>query len=353
MKHLISKSSSLIAYCLLLLLIVFAFIKFPIDDFYKDVSNLYTFLYLSSAALGLVAIDYFLDYCCWYWVVRQLKIPLNVKQSFPLFCSASAAGTLPFVMGTMVRPFLLSNMKRCPFSKGIILEGIDKIIDILGVVTLLGAIALFHQSVVAGVVFFLFNVIALPFFLLFGLKLFNKVSLTKESKVNPGTFFRLVNRFVNNFNEIVPDLEKLVRSRVLNVFIASKAFGWILNGTALYLLLQIAPIDLELPAVIFQATTLEVIGHASGFPGGIGIIEGALGGALLFYKLPKQFLVPVIGMYRITNFWFWIIPGFFSYSYFMKISGRKVKKEEKELNDGAGYPDAVSTSTVAISCDIE
>jgi len=108
---------------------------------------------------------------------------------------------------------------------------------------------------------------------------------------------------------IIRDLAVIMRPVTLIPLLLVGALGWILEGTAFWLLLDWLKIELSLAAAVAIFLIAILAGALSGLPGGFGGMESTAVALMVLQSIPAESAVVAVVIIRITTLWFAVLLG--------------------------------------------
>ena len=265
---------------------------------------------LLCGALALQAVDISFDSFLWLLILREFDIRLDKKIAPLVFVSGYAGLLLPLQLGRFIRSETIARLRLGHLGDAARGELVFFSLTAVAAVAVLAGVAVYAvcpwaapiaSCVVIGVALFSAD------------RVFRLLSKT-PLKLPPG-FWR--------------------RGRLFAVaFLAM--FGWLINGTLLYLVAHDLPGDVKLWQALFVGPANLVLGSSTGLPGGIGAVEGLLGVSLTLLHVPSNHLALAVGAFRLVTFWAWIPVGWAAFSLVNRLAARKRPAEAKESEAGHG-----------------
>lgn len=227
------------------------------------------------------------DICtdCFIWtrILRQHGIRLGFRRSVSLFLTGYAGQLMPVQLGRFFRATELSRM-----------YGVSLAMSTKAELTLLGFVVLSSVSMFLGALVFSWS--PLPGILL-------PVLL-----IPAGLFVAewVVPRIPRMPIQWEPGYWRRPSTIVLGLL---SSFGWLYNGTILFLIFREVAGALHLHQTVMIVTSNLFVGVCTGLPGGLGITETYIGAMMYWLSTPPEHLVIAVAAFRIITFWSWIPVG--------------------------------------------
>lgn len=262
-----------------------------------------TDLQILMAALGLSLVNYVVRWSKWHIYLQRLEIDVPVVESVVVFVAGFVMSITPGKVGEVLKSALLKQSRGVSIARSAPVVLAERVTDLFGLVV----IAAF------GVAFFDFGRIALvvvaaglvvgtvilqqPRWVARCLDIFERMPL--GAKLRP------------RLDEAYASMRELLRLPVLSLTIALSTIGWGMEATAFYLIVvEYGGLGtLHLVAFLFATTT--ILGAVSFLPGGLGVTEGSMIGALLLFGVfvAEADAAAATYLIRATTLWFGVALG--------------------------------------------
>lgn len=264
---------------------------------------------LLCGALVLQGVDISFDSFLWLLILREFGIRVDKKIAPLVFMSGYAGLLLPLQLGRFIRSELITRLRFGDLGNAV-----------RGELVFLSLTAVAAAAVLASVTTYAVYPWATPIApcVVIGVALFSADRL-----------FRLLSRTPLN---LPPGFWRRRRIFVI-AFLAM--FGWLVNGTLLYLVVYDLPGDVKLWQALFVGPANLVLGSSTGLPGGIGAVEGLLGVSLTLLHVPSNHLALAVAAFRLVTFWAWIPVGWAAFSLVNRLAART---RGAEANEERGRP---------------
>lgn len=263
-----------------------------------------------GCALLLQACDISFDCILWMWILSHLGIRPGKAKGALIFLAGYAGLLLPVQLGRFLRSEEISRLGMGPFGDAakaelilLFLSGVGALAVLAGVITYVVFPLATPLAVLAVIATFLFA--ADRIFLL----------LAKTPvRLPPGYWWR---------------------KRTFAIALLAMV-GWLLNGASLYFVVRDLPGDIRLWQTLVMAPSNMLLGASTGLPGGIGAVEGILGGALAWLEVPASHLALAVGAFRLVTFWLWIPVGWAAFTLVSRLpsKGDPPGEDNQGLSDG-------------------
>lgn len=256
------------------------------------------------AVLLLASLDLSLEGIAWIWVYCVLGLDARGGRGACAFLAGRAGLLLPAQLGRLIRPDVMARLGGGGLTEAVKAEAVVLVLDIAAVFALL-----------AGLVALLVSPWSAPLAV---------IAVIGLLWTFPGLLRKLSGaRF---------DLGHYPwRSWHTLVVVALHMVGWVVHGSALYLLIRDLPGNATLLQTVISTTGSAFLGAGSGLPGGIGATEGLLGVSLSLLNVPAAHLAMAIGGFRLLTFWIWIPVGWMT----LLVAKRWQSRLERAGEDGA------------------
>lgn len=239
--------------------------------------------HILGLAVFLHACDILTDSLLWMFILRQLGLKLNVRNTMVLYMTGYAGLLLPIQLGRFARAAECSRVHSGTFSRFAAAEIVLMYFSALSAIAVFVGAALYPWAGVLSVPAALLLVIT-------GLLITGKFAFLAPHlpKVLPQNYWTQPTTFLLAFGAVA---------------------GWILNGTVLYLVFWGLPDSFRPWMTILMVTSNLFVGVISGLPGGLGITETYLGAMMYWLRTPPEHLIIAVFAFRICTFWIWIPFG--------------------------------------------
>ncbi len=234
-------------------------------------------------AYGLSLCDLFLDSLIWTLLLRDFGVRPPVVARTLVYMSGYAGLFMPFQSGRLLRSDGLVRLGYAPFGQAARGEAALLFVSLVAAAAALsGAFTFLAFPLVAPLVSLLVIAVAL----LMADRVFVLLSSTPVNM--PPGYWRRPRTF----------------------FLACLGMGgWLLNGTILFLVVRDLSPGITLNQTLLIGPANQLLGQATGLPGGIGAVEGLLGLSLKFVQVPSDHLVLAVAAFRLITFWTWLGVG--------------------------------------------
>lgn len=309
----IERSARPFAFAVLAAVTVYGVYQFARGDMASALDYWRGKLWLLPLVTLLAAFDIVFEGGAWMWVSARFGVRAADLGGLTA-CVASRAGLLlPAQLGRLIRPDAMARMGRAPLDRCLKVEAVTFALDVLSVVALLVGIAAGRVHPLVGVAAGA-GVVAVALGLGHGL-----------ADLVSGTRLELPRGFWWSW--------RTVGAVVLEMG------GWVVHGLALWLLIRGLSDSVTPGAAVFFSAASSVLGVGTGLPGGVGAIEGLLGAALAWMKVPPEHLAFAVGGFRAASFWVWVPIGWLALLRLRRFSHPPARAgDSKELTPSAEGP---------------
>jgi uncharacterized protein (TIRG00374 family) len=252
----------------------------------------------------------------WRVVLREAKVAPEPYASWAslrnileiLFISWFANGVLPARLGDVYRCYLFEKDSGVPFSVllgTVVAERIADLLVLFLMLFLFGALALgFRIPEELQGAFWVALVVGLALVLLV-------VSIGVSKRLAQWLIPARLWEKISHFRE---GALAAFRARSFPWVLLATMLIWFIEGARLFCVVQ-AFGDLSLPVfvVVFISLLGSILTSIPTVPGGIGLTEAGVSGALIFFMVPKNEAFSITMLDRLLNFWLIIVVGLFFY----------------------------------------
>ncbi len=215
---------------------------------------------------------------------------IGQKRLFPINCVGNAAiDLLPMRMGEFVRPYLIINNSRIPFSSAMATVFVERVLDLLTLLLIL-LIAIFNSSLPSWIVksgyissFIFIVMICLMCFLYYKteptLNLFRPLFNKLPQKINM-RIEELILKFIEGL-KIISNPKRLISTLLFSVLI------WVFSALAIYNLFLFQNLQLPLLSSFVVLIVLTIGTSLPAAPGLLGNFQFSCIAALAIFDVPK------------------------------------------------------------------
>jgi len=260
--------------------------------------------------LGLVSFSWLILFYRWYILLKNSNINVPPKKSFLIFLSGTSLSITPGHIGEIIKSQLLKNLYNVPRTKTAPIIFIEKFYDLIGAIVA-SMIGIWFFEINSLLIFAAFGFLVASFVII-SIESFFKKIINQICKIN---FFK---KYENVFLESYTILQNSAQGRTGIISIILSILFWFVIGIGVYFVLLGLDIDEINFLNAISIYSLSVIAGALSFiPGGVGIIEGSLGGLLSVQGIELSVAIAVGVIIRFFTLWYTVIVGFFA----LKLTG--------------------------------
>ena len=284
---------------LVLAVVIYAALLFIGD--YNSISNQLSHLNLLviPTILSLVFIENLISFYQWNFLLKRLDIKVPLKSSFLIFFSGLSMVITPAKVGEVLKSYLLKKSDGIKIRKSIMVVVFERLVDLLSlaILALIGSFAFIRSLYFQIMILILISVLSFIFILLTNRRIFFKFS----SILNRVPFIK---NYVKYLDHIYQSSTKLISFKTLIVILPLSTFGWFLECSSFYLLLNALNASLQILPATFIFSFSSVFGSATLIPGGLIAAESSFVALLLLQgiSLANATLATVL-IRLLTLFW--------------------------------------------------
>jgi uncharacterized protein (TIRG00374 family) len=252
---------------------------------------------------GLASLHYVIRAGRWHMLVRAHGVASSLAQNTLHFFGGFALTATPGRLGELVRLRWLQRQVGGRLAQLLPIAIGDRAIELASLLLVIfGALAF---SNLGSQAVWLLLAITLVFVALFCQPVLLEVLVVWVWRL---TGRRKTRAFVRT-RRIIRDLTVIMHLVTLIPLLLIGAVGWMLEGTAFWLLLDWLDIPLTLAAATAIFLVAILAGALSGLPGGFGGMESTAVALLLLQSIPAESAVIAVVIIRVTTLWFAVLIG--------------------------------------------
>lgn len=267
-------------------------------------------------ALGLSVINYCVRLGKWHYYLEVLELGVDRRTSAVVFVAGLTMSITPGKVGEVLKSVLLQRTHDLAVARTAPIVIAERLTDLLGlfVIAALGigvfdfgrwAFVFILAAIVAGVV-----ALSSTSFVKWLLNCVERLPF--GARVRP------------RLEEAYDSMRLLIRLRPLAIGTSLSAVSWSMEALAFFWILDTLGGNAEplLAAFVFAMTT--ILGAVSFLPGGLGVTEGTMIGALLLFDVFASEVVATTATYliRLATLWFAVVLGIFGMAWFSRMTKR-------------------------------
>lgn len=269
---------------ILLSLTLYGILTFHNESWEKFLEILYNKKGVFLLVLGFRIFDWMLDYIVWRFVLSFYSVSVSFMSSVLIYLTQGAGILLPAQLGRVLRGYVLSKKLNVSLDLSLIVEGY--------------------------MLFLVFNGAFFIFLIFLGIYANMRLVIWTVAFLILTVVWILVKygeEFLVRWFPGVPKVRNGYISYMLLCILCG--IGWAINGLIFYYLVQGSGIEL-----FYAETQLMLLGSIfisaiSGIPGGVGILEAALGVSLHWLNVKIPEIIVVVGAFRLITLGLWIPIG--------------------------------------------
>jgi uncharacterized protein (TIRG00374 family) len=256
------------------------------------------------AALGLSVVNYCFRWAKWHYYLRCIDVDVGVADSVVVFVAGLTMSITPGKVGEVLKSVLLHRSHGISVATTAPIVVAERLTDLFGLFVIAAfGIGMFDYGRVAF--FGVLGVLAVGMFVLQSPAMVARL-LDVLEKVP------VVGKLRARLDEAYGSMQRLLGWRPLIVTTGLSAVSWSMEALAFYWIVgALEPVEygLNLSAFVFSMTT--ILGAVSFLPGGLGVTEGSMIGALLLFGVFTSESAATVATYliRFATLWFAVVLG--------------------------------------------
>lgn len=255
-------------------------------------------------ALLLTTTDIGCQFLRWRNYLEILGHPIHWLKNCLIYCSGLAFITTPGKSGVLIRGFFLKP-EGVPYSESTAAYFAERATDLFAALfILILSFSTFKNSLF---IIFIFS------FLFFILMIFiqNLKGLLKLKQWFKCTIKnQKIKDFLLGLINVILNFRRCYQLPVLSFSILMGIMGWLVEGSAFYIILNAMNGHVEFITALYIYTFAMLIGSLSMLPGGLGSAEATMLGLLILNGTGEAVAVASIVLIRLTTLWFAVSIGF-------------------------------------------
>ncbi|MCK5698950.1 MAG: flippase-like domain-containing protein [Candidatus Aenigmarchaeota archaeon] len=265
---------------------------------------------------ALTTANYLLRFIKWDYFLKKAGIHMPLKENLFVFASGLSMIITPGKMGEIWKAWLIKDIEGTERSKTIPVVIIERITDVLGLVILSLAGALYYKQNLLLIL--AFPAIILIFFACIKSKALSKIIISKlESKTG---------KYAENIKTMHKTFQKTLEPKGMLAMSLLSALAWLFECLGLYLVIQGFGHSISMLHATFIFSFASLAGAISMLPGGLGVAEATIFGLLELNGIPAATSVGIAIIARLGTLWYGAFMGLAIYLAFKK---KYHKKQEK------------------------
>lgn len=254
------------------------------------------------AALLCALANYLIRFLRWQFYLHLLEIAVPRKRSLMIFLAGLAFSITPGKFGELAKSWFLKDSDSLPISRTAPIVAAERLSDLIAVV-ILALVGISQFDFLASKVVVLVGVICLVCIILFANQRFT-IGLIRLIKKN-----RRLGNIADKLDKLLSSFRQTILPGPMVVATLLGIFAWSFEAFGLWLILvgvgQVQPL-LEVVGIYAIATTLGAIAM---LPGGLGLTEISLNGALILVGVSKSAASAATLLIRASTLWFAVLIG--------------------------------------------
>jgi uncharacterized protein (TIRG00374 family) len=292
------------------------YLAFTVYADYQSVINAFSKFnwLLLPFLLFLSFLNYFTRFIKWDYYLSIVNIKLKKIDSLSIFMSGLIMSVTPGKVGELLKSYLVKEITNEPISKTAPIIFAERITDFVSllIIAIVGAYIFdYGGEITIGVALFFLVIIviisnkrlALPI-----INLFEKI--------------KFLEKYLHNIHTAYTSSNQLLKIKPLLLMTFVSLISWGFECLGYYFILLNFQIDFGLIWASFSYSFATIIGAISMLPGGLGVTEGSLTFMLIQENISKDVAVATTFIVRVVTFWFAVIVGIISVSFYQKRYGK-------------------------------
>ncbi len=259
---------------------------------------------LFALALGLSLVNYAMRWAKWEFYLRTLGIRIGAGESVFVFLSGLTMSITPGKVGEVLKSVLLKERRGIAVERTAPIVVAERVTDLFGLIVIASfGIATFDYGravfvvVLAGLVGVMVG-LQFPSWVSGGLDLVERLPWLGNHRAA--------------FDAAYASMRELVRPIPLVVTTLMSTLSWSMEAAAFHFIIEaLDPLRLEATVSSFVFAMTTILGAVSFLPGGLGVTEGTMVGALLLFGVFEAEAKAVSATYliRLATLWFGVALG--------------------------------------------
>ena len=259
--------------------------------------------------ITLVVAGWFCLFARWELLLKHHGIKIPRKKNMQIYFSGFALGVIPGKVGDLIKSQLLKtnfNISRTVSAQIVIIEQIYTIIGLI-LVSIIGMLYFeIGAYVIGSFIIFLIAIMSV----IQSQKLFKKIfNIFKKRKK--------IGKIIEPLSESHEILRNSTRGKIFFYASGLSTIYWILECSAVFVILLAFGIELEIFVMIPTYTSSIILGVVSFLPLGIGVVEGSLTSFFTLHGIEVSVALTLVIIIRIFTRWISVCFGFIA----LKLSG--------------------------------
>jgi len=275
---------------------------FIISDFTKLIQVISEIkIPLLLLAFLFAPLNYLLRYFRWNYYLNQIGIKLPPKINRVIFASGLCMNITPGKVGEFLKAYLIKKYNNTEITKTSPIIVTERITDMIAMILLasLGALKYSYggYTLLITLIFLIGLIVVFHFDKLFD---FFMAVLSKIKRIKG---------FLHLGKDFRDSARKLLSLKSLTIAIALSLIAWGLEGFVVFFVLKSLGISISLLSSIFIFSVSSVLGAISTLPGGLGVAEGSMIGAMILLGVTKTIAFGATLITRFATLWFGVFIG--------------------------------------------
>ncbi|MEM7447800.1 MAG: lysylphosphatidylglycerol synthase transmembrane domain-containing protein [Myxococcota bacterium] len=256
-------------------------------------------------ALGLSSLNYGVRFLRWELYLRHITVFISIRSSVLIFLSGFLMSVTPGKLGELLKSALLLQVHQVPVERTAPVVLAERVTDLIALLLLAAVGGFAFQwglSILIGGLILAVALILLCTFPALGDRLLSILSRIEK-----------VRAVVPRLRHAYETLHRLTAPRALIPATALSTLAWVLECVALHQIARgFTELQIDLPAAIFAYAIPTIAGAVALMPGGLGVTEATMTGALFFVAdnaIDPAIAVSVTLMVRLTTLWWAVLLG--------------------------------------------
>lgn len=257
-----------------------------------------------AAALGLTLVNYGLRFAKWHYYLGRLGVEVRWTSSLNVFLAGLVMSVTPGKVGEVLKSFLLRQSHGVAAARTAPVVVAERLTDLLGLFVIAGI----------GIVTFDFG---RPVFVASLVVVATAIAFLQQPTLVHALLARsdglpVVGKLRPKLEEAYDSMQRLLSLPVLTVTTVLSVLAWSMEALAFYWILHaLGASEATLFVAFFIYSITTILGAVSFLPGGLGVTEGSMIGALLLMGVVASETTAAAATYliRFATLWFGVLLG--------------------------------------------
>lgn len=270
------------------------------------------------AALGLSVVNYGIRFYKWHYLLKTIGVRIPLRTSVLVFVAGMSMSITPGKFGEILKSGLLKKSDGVPVAESAPVVFAERLTDVLGLVVLagFGAVAFDYGQ---GVLVIVVAVIGAALVVLHRPATVSK--LTQKLRET-----RWGERVAEPVDTSYASAKALMGLKSLSWTTLLSVVSWAMEALAFYLICVELGGELSLFLAVFIFSITTILGAVSFLPGGLGVTEGSMLGALELFGVfgASGQATAATGLIRFSTLWFGVVLGWIALAFVSAMLRRRI-----------------------------